>query len=235
MSRLAATLRYDVRLQIRNGFYWAVAFLLAMLLIVISQLPAFDWRPVLPPLILGNLLTATFYFMAGLVLLEKGEGTLEAQIVTPLRVEEYLGSKLVTLTALSIAENLVIAVIVVGTGFRVVPLLLGIVLASALYCLAAFPAAVRYGSINELLFPTVLWTLLFTLPILQYAGVVDTPLMYLHPFQAPLVLLRGAISPLRLWEWAYAIGYGGLWIGIAFAWCRHAFRRFVVAAVGTRQ
>lgn len=234
MSRLAATIRCDVRLQFRNGFYWAVAFLLTILLVVIAQLPAFDWRPVLPALILGNLVTATFYFMAGLVLLERGEGTLEAQIVTPLRVEEYLGSKLVTLTALSIVENVIIALITVGTVFRPLPLVLGIVLASCLYCLAAFPAAVRYGSINELLFPTMLWTLLFALPIVQYAGVWHTPLMYLHPFQAPLVILRGAVAELPPWEWVYGIAWGMLWIGIAFVWCRRAFRRFVVTALGTR-
>ena len=93
MTRLVATLRCDVRLQLRNGFYWAVAFLLTTLLVVISQLPPLDWVPVLPPLVLGNLVTATFFFMAGLVLLEKGEGTLEAQIVTPLSSDEYLLSK----------------------------------------------------------------------------------------------------------------------------------------------
>jgi len=86
MNRLVATMSCDVRLQVRNGFYWAVAFLLAILVVLITQLPSFDWGPVLPPLVLGNLVTATFFFVAALVLLEKGEGTLEAQIVTPLRV-----------------------------------------------------------------------------------------------------------------------------------------------------
>lgn len=48
---------------------------------------------------LGNLPLATFFFIAGLVLLEKGEGTLEAQIVTPLTAGGYLASKILTLTA----------------------------------------------------------------------------------------------------------------------------------------
>ena len=114
MSRLAATLLCDVRLQYRNGFYWAVAFLVAALLIVITRIPELDWRPVLPPLVLGNLVTATFFFMAGLVLLEKKEGTLEAQIVTPLTATDYLTSKIATLTALSIAEHVLLALITVG-------------------------------------------------------------------------------------------------------------------------
>lgn len=232
MSRLVATMRLDVRLQLRNGFYWAVAFLLATLLLVVTQLPALDWAPVLPPLILGNLTLATFFFIAGLVLLEKEEGTLEAQIVTPLRADEYFISKVATLTALSIAEHVFIVLVTVGTDFRPLPLVLGVVLASALYCLAAFPAVVRYDSINELMFPTIVWIAFFSLPILHYAGVWSSPLMYLHPFQAPLVILKGAVYPLEAWEWVYGLGYGGILSALAFAWCRRAFSRFVVAAAG---
>ena len=234
MTRFGATLRCDVRLQMRNGFYWAVAFLLAILLLVITQLPSLDWALVLPPLILGNLVTATFFFMAGLVLLEKGEGTLEAQIVTPLTARDYLLSKVATLTGLSVVEHLFIALITVGVAFRPVPLVLGVVLAAALYCLAAFPAVVRYDSINELMFPTMVWVTFFSLPILHYAGLWDSPVMYLHPFQAPLVLLKGAVYPLAQWEWIYGLGYAALWIGLGFFWCRRAFQRFVVTAAGTR-
>lgn len=234
MSRLAATLACDVRLQLRNGFYWAVAFLLAALLLVISQLPPLNWAGALPPLILGNLSLATFFFMAGLILLEKEEGTLAAQVVTPLRVSEYLTSKIATLTGLSIVEHACIVLMTVGLDVSPFPLLLGVCLAAALYCLAGFVAVVRYDSINELLFPTMVWTAVFALPILDYAGLLETPLMYLHPFQAPLRLLEGAFFPLEAWEWAYGVGYAVLWIAVAFRWSRRAFRRFVVAAAGGR-
>lgn len=234
MSRLAATVACDVRLQYRNGFYWAVAFLLVTLLAVISQLPSFAWAPVLPPLVLGNLSLATFFFMAGLLLLEKEERTLEAQVVTPLRVGEYLGSKLITLTGLSVAEHLFICLITVGFDFSPLPLVAGVVLAAALYCLAGFVAAVRYKSINELLFPSMVWVTFFALPILDYAGLWSTWLMYLHPFQAPLVILEGAFFPLRAWEWLYGLGYAVLWIWLGFLWNRREFRRFVVATAGGR-
>lgn len=235
MSPLAATIACDVRLQLRNGFYYAVTFLLVVILVVVRLLPELEWRPVLPPLVLGNLSLATFFFIAGLVLLEKGEGTLEAQIVTPLTANGYLASKILTLSVLSLAENSLIVMITAGLDFSPLPLVLGIALASALYCLAGFIAVVRYDSINELLFPTMVWVGLFSLPILHYVGLWTSPLMYLHPFQAPLVLLEGAFHPLARWQWLYGIGYSTLWIGAAFAWSARAFRRFVVAAVGGRQ
>lgn len=234
MSGFTATLACDVRLQLRNGFYWAVAFLLIAMLVLIRQLPAFNWGPVLPPLVLGNLSLATFFFIAGLILLEKGEGTLEAQVVTPLTETEYLASKITTLTALSILESVTIVVIANGWAFEPVAFVLGVIFASVLYCLAGFIAVVRYESINEFLFPTMVWVTLFSLPILDYAGVVSTSLMYLHPFQAPLVLLKGAFYPLQSWEWVYGIAYSGLWISLGFVWSRRAFQRFVVARTGAR-
>ena len=88
MTRFLATMRCDVRLQHRNGFYWAIAFLLAAFVVVVTQLPSIDWTAILPPLLLGNLMLATFFFMGGLMLLEKGEGTLESLIVTPLSIQK---------------------------------------------------------------------------------------------------------------------------------------------------
>ena len=232
MSRLLATMSCDVRLQARNGFYWAVAFLLAAWAILVSQLGGIDWGPVLPPLLLGNLVVATFFFIGGLVLLEKGEGTLEAQVVTPLATGEYLASKVITLTVLSIVENTLLVVLAFGGGFRWAPLLLGLALSSALYCLAGFAVVARYDSINEYLFPSVAYTTLFYLPILDYAGLWTSPLIYLHPFQAPLVLLEAAFFPIPPWEWLYGLLYSALWIALAYRWSRSVFRRFVVACAG---
>ena len=68
-------------------------------------------------------------------LLEKREATLEAQVVTPLGTGEYLISKVATLTALSLVENLLLVAFAVGMRFALVPMALGIVLASVLYAL----------------------------------------------------------------------------------------------------
>ena len=232
MRRLVATMSCDVRLQLRNGFYWAVGFLLAVFAVIITRIPEFDWGPLLPALVLGNLVVATFMFMGGLVLLEKDEGTLEAQVVTPLGSGEYLTSKVVTLTALSIAENVILVLLIQGFGFSALPLLLGIVLASAIYILVGFVAVARYDSINEYLFPSMLYSAVFALPFLHYAGVWPSPWMYLHPLQAPLVILKGMVEPLAAWEWLYGLLYSALWIALTFAWSRRTFQRFVVARAG---
>ena len=50
MNRLAATLACDIRLQIRNGFYYAAGFVAAINILILSQLPSAAlayWMPLL--------------------------------------------------------------------------------------------------------------------------------------------------------------------------------------------
>ena len=232
MQRLAATVRLDLRLQLRNGFYYAVAFLLVCWFALLTRLPAIDWGYVLPAFVFGNLVMVNFYFVGGLVLLEKGEGTLEAQVVTPLADWEYLVSKTGTLAALSVVEQLVIVWSAHGAGFAPGPLLAGTVLAAVLYTLTGFLLVARYRSINEFLFPSSLFTILLSLPMLHYFGVWDTWLLYLHPFTAPLVLLAGAFRPLPPWQWAYGVLYAAAWACLLLVASRRAFDRFIVARQG---
>ena len=65
MHRLAATVRLDLRLQWRNGFYYVVAFVLACWFVLLTRLPAIDWGYVLPAVVFGNLVMVNFYFIAG--------------------------------------------------------------------------------------------------------------------------------------------------------------------------
>ena len=234
MHRLAATLCLDLRLQMRNGFYYAVAFVLACWFLVLTRLPPIDWGYLLPAVVFGNLVMVNFYFVAGLVLLEKGEGTLEAQVVTPLADWEYLASKTLTLAALSVVEQVVIVWSAYGGGFAAGPLVAGVVLAGALYTLTGFLLVARYRSINEFMFPSVLFTTVLSLPLLHYFGLWDTWLLYLHPFTAPLALLGGAFRPIAPWEWAYGVLYSVAWAGLLLLAGRRAFDRFIVAREGVR-
>src|SRR3982750_3529278 len=157
MCRLLATIRCDLRLQQRNGFYYATAFVVAVYALGLSQLHAAGIRlnlaALLPALVLNNLMITSFYFVGALVLLEKTEGTLAAQVVSPLRAGEYLAAKVITLTALALAYNLAVVALVVGDRFGALALIAGVGAMSALMVMAGFLAVARYESVNEFLIP----------------------------------------------------------------------------------
>jgi fluoroquinolone transport system permease protein len=233
MQRLIATIRLDLRLQWQNGFYYAAAFVLLTWFVVLTQLPAgIDWGYLLPAVVFGNLVMVNFYFVAGLVLLEKGEGTLEAQVVTPLADWEYLVSKTVTLTALSLVEQGVIVWSAYGLGAGIGALAARIVSAGVLYTLTGFVLVARYDSINEFLFPSVLFIMILSLPMVYYFELWDTWLWYLHPFTAPMVLLKAAFTPIPLWQWAYGVSYSLVWAVLLLQFDQRVFARFIVAREG---
>lgn len=234
MSRLIATFRCDVRLQFRNGFYYVSAFVAAVFVVGLRQLPDVDWARWWPPIVLENLLINAFYFMAGMVLLEKGEGTLEAQIVTPLRSGEYLASKVLSLGLLSLLETFAIVALVSGFDFDGLSLAASVLLLAALFALYGFFVVVRYDSISEFLLPSTIWTMGLSLPLLYHFDLWRSWLMFVHPLQAPLVLMRSAFEAVPAWHVLYGLLYSLLWIGVAYRFTEGAFHRFVITREGVR-
>lgn len=232
MRRLLSTLQWDMRLQFRNGFYFISAFVVGVMALLFWQLPDFELGWLMPGLLLGNLVINTFYFIGGLVLLEKDEGSLEVQVVTPLRTWEYLSAKVGSLIVLALLENAALVTLIYGFQFSVLPLVLGLAAASTIYALVGFVAVARYASINEYLFPSLVYVMPLGLPLLDYFGLVKTGWVYLHPLQAPLLILQAAFQPIEAWQWVYAVAYSTLWIVIFYFAAKRVFFRYIVGREG---
>lgn len=235
MTRLLSIARWDVSLQFRNGFYYVSAFTAVVMIVLLKQFDGVDFSYWWPAIITGNLTVNSFYFMAGLVLLEKGEGTLEAQIVTPLRPWEILGSKVITLGLLSLFETLVMIVILQGVNFNWFLLVTGVVLYIAMLSLYGFIIVARYDSISEFLMPSAMWTMGFSLPLLYYFDIWRSWIMFLHPLQGILILLQAAFASVPAWQIVYGFAYSILWTGILMRLSLRAFRRFVATKEGVRR
>ena len=228
MKRLVSTIRCDVTLQFRNGFYAATVFVTVLWALILLQTGTFDMRWLLPPLVVGNLMVGTFSFIGGLVLLERVEGSLTAQVVTPLRISEYLTSKVVTLTLLVVGETLVIVLLMAGWNFNAFLLVIGAVLAATIYCLAGFIAVARYDSINEYLLPSGMYVALLWLPLIAYMGRWRPWVLYLHPLFAPLLLVEASFETVTWWQIVYAVVYSLAWVMLLYLASRFAFRRWII-------
>src|SRR3990172_8853569 len=108
MTAMLHALRWDVTVQARNGFYWASAFLVIMISVLLLYVPESaraDAGVWVPALLAVNLQITTFFFVAGLMLLERDEGTLTALAVSPFSPAAYLATRTITLTALGALET----------------------------------------------------------------------------------------------------------------------------------
>ena len=235
MTRLVPTLRHDVLTQYRQGFYAASVFVLVIVGTVISLLPPAA-AVILPAILLTGMLMGTFVFMAALLLLEKGQRTLEGLIVTPLKPGEYLLSKVSTLTGVALVENTVITAIARANGL--LPdvewgwILAGSTFSGAVFTLLGFLTVIRYDSLNELMFPMILVTALLQLPAMVCFGMPEYPALYLLPTHGPLLMFQASLEPVPPWKTAYAALYPSAWILLSFLWGRRAFHHFVASGMG---
>ena len=234
MSRFASTVRLDLLLQKRYGFFYAGAFVTMVWIALLLLLPDELLSLAVPLIIFTDLAVVGFFFIAGMVLFEKGEETLFALISTPLRFREYLASKLLTLTALALVISFVVAVAGYGFGFNPGLFLLGVILASLISALVGFITVAPFDSISSYFVPSSLALVPLGLPVFHFLGLWEGLVFYLLPTQGALLLLGDAFIPgIALWQIAYALIYGSLWIiGLAFL-AHRAFERHIVARKGS--
>jgi fluoroquinolone transport system permease protein len=229
VSRLSATLRLDARLQARHCVYVVVA--VAALALACPLRAAFtpeQLRFFMPLLALSGVTLTTFFLVGVLLMLERGEGTLDVVMVSPLRPAEYLASKLVTLAALALVESALIVFAAYGAGVSVPWLALAVLLRAGLVGAVGVAVGVRYRSLTAFLLPAIAWSIVFDLPALWYLEIWPTPIFYAWPTLPSLLLAKAAFLPVAPAELAYACAYAALALAAAFAWAFRALDRFVV-------
>ena len=228
MKRLMTTVLFDVRMQQRYGFLVASIFSILVWVVVLLAFPIETRTSLTPAIIYLDLALVGFYFISGLVLYEKGEATIYALVITPLRFVEYLTSKLITLTLLAIAISLALILLTYGLHVNLILAVLGTALMSLVALLVGFIAVAPFSSFSSYLIPSQIPALLLYLPIIPYFGLWESPIFYLLPTHGALLLLRGAFLGIEPWQIVYAVLYGGLWIvGLIFV-ARKMFNHYVV-------
>ncbi|WP_408959234.1 ABC transporter permease [Natrinema sp. 74] len=228
VSALRTMIAWDVRLQVKYGFYTVYAVLTVTFILGLQvvgsglRTDAAVLLIVTDPTILG------FYFIASMVLFEKEEGVLDALVTSPLGDRGYLASKVLTLSLLAVIASALVAVLGHGTTPRLGLLLVGVCLSASLFALIGFVAVARYDSVNEYFISAVGWGTVLFLPLFGYVGLVETPLFYLLPAQPVLLLVEGGFRSPPAWQVAYGLGYLFVGNAIAYLWARRTFRQHVV-------
>jgi fluoroquinolone transport system permease protein len=229
VSRLAATLRLDARLQARNRVYLIVAVAAAGLALALRALFSSEQLHFFMPLVALSGVGITTLFLVGvLLLLERGEGTLDVVLVSPLRPSEYLASKLLTVTALALVESVLITTLAYGFDLTFPWLALGVLLRAGLVGAVGVAVGVRHRSITDFLLPTIPLALAFDLPVFWYLELWQSPFFYLWPTLPSLLFAKAAFLPVEPAQLVYAGVYGVLAMGAAILWASRSLDRFVV-------
>jgi fluoroquinolone transport system permease protein len=215
-------MRWDTRVQARNGFYYASVFVALTMTALILGVPAIRAASALavPAVFVFNLVITTFFFMTGLMLLERDEGTLVALAVAPIAPSIYLTSRIVTLTALATLETAVIVLVGFGMPAGWTPFFAGSLALGLVYTCTGAIVASRYASVNALLLPASVIVTFLMLPLVPHFGLQPRALYLVHPVEPALTLLRAAYQPLSGFEVGAAVAGSAFWSVLSFVAAR---------------
>lgn len=186
--RMGRLILWDMKFQMKYGFYFLYAVLTVVYLILLSALPE-SWRGrTAAILIFSDPAAMGLFFMGAIVLLEKSQRVPCALAVSPIRAGEYVAAKLVSLSVVSL---LVAAVIAIAAGTEhIILVLLGTALAGASFTLLGIIIASKIGSLNQFILATLPVEILGFVPVLLHLFGVAPWLKY-YPFSCCMDLIAG--------------------------------------------
>jgi len=230
VSRLAACVRNDVRLQWRSGLYAVYVLLVITYAFVLSALEPDLLRAGTTFVIFADPAALGFFFLGGLMLLERGDGVLEALFAGPLRASEYIAAKGSSLTCLALLSS---TALVVSLG--IVPsapllLILGVALTSLMITFFAVAIGSRLTTVNRYFFGGALLALPLIAPLFAFVGIASHPLLAWMPAAPGLALIDAGLGGPQLspGEIAGALAQLLAWTALMYLWALRWFRRFVI-------
>lgn len=214
--RIFHTILQDIKFQYKYGFYFIYAVMILFYLIVVSLLPQ-SWRSMATAIVIFSDPAALgFFFIGGILLLERGERVLDALFVSPLEVWEYVLSKALSLGIISAAVGALLALFGPGLPVNYPLLVVSLLAGSTFYTLVGMIAGIRARTVNQYMVITVPAEIVLSAPpVLLLAGIHST-LLEIMPTSLALRLIQSCMG---IWQGADPL----LMLAGLVLWCIPAF------------
>lgn len=226
--RLFNAVKNDIIFQFRHGFYLLYAFFCFFYILLLYFLNGTVKEIAFMLIIFLDISFLGFFFIGGVILMEKDQDILEYLFVIPFRIYEYILSKVVSLGVLSLLMSVVIMIV----GFGLIPhihyFVIAVILTSTFFTLLGFPLLSRIKNVNGYLINSILITTPFVLPVVTFFFKFDHPVLYVFPTHGSLMLLNAAFKGISPFDLVLSIVSLGAWIIIAYTWGYTWFKRYVV-------
>ncbi len=216
---------YDINIQWRSG-YWTVYSVVGLLyIIILLNIPLNIRDEVAIGLIYVDTSVLGLTFVGALVLFERQQGILQSIIVTPLRLNIYIFSKVFSLTLLSAVISSLVWVVPLWTlkGFLVI--FTGVVLSSVVFTIFGLGFSAGVVSFNQYLARVFLGSMIFLLPVIPYLFFSEMRWLIFFPTNSALDLFlsisRGNFNIVQITDILLLI----IWIFVMMKFTQRQFRK----------
>jgi fluoroquinolone transport system permease protein len=213
----------DVRYQFKYGFYFLYLLFSVFYIAVLLMVPGTVRREVAALIIWSDPAALGFFFIGGIVLLEKGEGLHSYLSILPVTTREFVLAKVLSLSLISLLAGLAIAAAGLAGQVNYVILTVAVLAGAGIFTLFGLSVGVAARSVNHYMVIGVPVGLLLMGPSVIILFGLSHPLVEILPSTLLLRLLYGAVGLEMPYSASIAVAGLLLWLLPAF-WLAH--RRF---------
>ncbi|HAM10367.1 MAG: hypothetical protein A2X05_12790 [Bacteroidetes bacterium GWE2_41_25] len=216
---------YDINIQWRSG-YWSVYSIMGLLyILILLNIPINIRDEAAVGIIFMDTSVLGLIFVGALVLFEKQQGVLQSMSVTPLKLNTYIYSKVLSLTLLSTVVSSLIWIVPLwslkGYGF----ILSGVVLSSIVFTIFGLGFSSGVITFNQYLARIFMGSLIFSIPVFPFLIYPEMVWLIIFPTNAALDLFlqisKGSYSIIQFIDIILLV----IWIFIMMIFARKQFRK----------
>lgn len=187
--RIMNLVKGDILFQRKYGFYFVYGLLTLLYIMVLVSLPIQMREKVTSILIYTDPAAMGLFFMGAIVLLEKSQRVINSIAVSPVKVSEYIISKVISL---GVIATLVSVLISLSVGSKhIIQVTITTFLGSIIFSLIGLIVAAKTSSLNQFIIATVPFEIICFLPPMFYLFGFKNNLMLLHPGCLVIKLMDG--------------------------------------------
>ena len=193
-KRLYLLTLYNIKLQFRQGFYFAWIFITLLYIIMLYFLPQNIKETILPLIMLSEPSTFAMIFTGAIVLMERDDKMFENLFITPLPVRTYIYSKMISITIPAALCTLLISGLNSQLSLKLLLLLPAVILTTFFFVICGLILSASSRDIISFLGKIAVYGSIFILTILDYFGIFAGYFQYLLPSKGALVLISTAVG-----------------------------------------
>lgn len=230
--RILRVINNDIKFQYKYGFYLLYAVITIIYIGCTLAVPTSLRGRIVAIVVFSDPAALGLFFMGAIVLFEKSERVLNSLFISPLKIDEYIFSKVVSLSIISTVVGCIIAILTIPERINITSLTLGVMLGSILFSLTGLIVATRVSSLNQFMLELIPLGVVLSIPAFLVLLGFNNILLYIHPGVIILELILEGVGMNKVRDLYILMLIG--WIAVFWLWARVNVRRMRISLGGVK-
>jgi fluoroquinolone transport system permease protein len=218
--------KFDIIAQYRQGFYLVYGIITVIYIFILASVPEEARQVVTAYFIVSDTSILGMVFVGAMVLLEKQQNILQSFFITPLKLSDYLWSKVISLTLIAVLVSSFIGFIPGGMLSNWWLMLIAVLLSSVFFTFLGLGIAARVSTLNGYIAGIVLGGSIAGFPIAGYFFFHDLSLIF--PVNAAVELMVVQPDKLGILNGTMCVLSLFIWCFMGYAFAKKQFERKVI-------